>query len=93
MDVSSYEAVVWEEREAELCSTQWRMVCEDREQQLCEDVAETRCDVSLGDKEENIYYSSISKNILKLKEKEGGSYQVTYLLAYSNLQELAGLGF
>ena len=47
MDVSSYEAVVWEEREAELCSTQWRMVCEDREQQLCEDVAETRCDVSL----------------------------------------------
>lgn len=51
MDVSSYEAVVWEEREAELCSTQWRMVCEDREQQLCEDVAETRCDVSfLGTK-------------------------------------------
>ena len=63
MDVSSYEAVVWEEREAELCSTQWRMVCEDREQQLCEDVAETRCDVSLLGTKRKIFIILVSQKI------------------------------
>ena len=47
MDVSTYQPVVWEERDAEACKTEWRMECEDRAEQICADVSETRCDVSL----------------------------------------------
>ena len=47
VDVSTYQPVVWEEREEEACKTEWRMECEDRAEQICADVSETRCDVSL----------------------------------------------
>ena len=46
VDVSTYQPVIWEERDAEACKTEWRMECEDRTEQVCADVSETRCDVS-----------------------------------------------
>ena len=49
VDVSSYQPVVWEEREGEVCTTQWRMECQSRAEEVCEDVSETTCDVSEDD--------------------------------------------
>ena len=49
VDVSSYQPVVWEEREGEVCTTQWRMECQARAEEVCQDVSETSCDVSDDD--------------------------------------------
>ena len=46
VDVSTYQPVVWEERDGEACRTEWQMQCEDRAEQVCADISETRCDVS-----------------------------------------------
>ena len=46
VDVSTYQPVVWEEREGEACRTEWQMQCEDKSEQVCADISETRCDVS-----------------------------------------------
>ena len=48
VDVSTYQPVVWEEREGEACRTEWQMQCEDKAEQVCADISETRCDVSPG---------------------------------------------
>ena len=47
VDVSSYEPVRWQESQAEVCRPQWRMMCSPRSKQICEEVAETKCDVSM----------------------------------------------
>ena len=46
VDVSSYQPVVWEEKPGESCTTEMRMMCEDKREEVCEDISETRCDVS-----------------------------------------------
>ena len=46
VDVSTYQPVVWEEREGEACRTEWQMQCEDKAEKVCADISETRCDVS-----------------------------------------------
>jgi len=45
VDVSTYEAVVWEEEEAEECSTNFVKQCEPRRENVCQDVMETKCEV------------------------------------------------
>lgn len=46
MDVSTYEAVVWQEEESEECDTVFVKECEEKEENVCADVSETRCAVS-----------------------------------------------
>ena len=45
VDVSAYQPVVWEEREAEECSTVFVRQCQERRQNVCSTVTETRCEV------------------------------------------------
>ena len=46
VDVSTYQPVVWEEREGEACRTEWQMQCEEKSEQVCAEISETRYDVS-----------------------------------------------
>ena len=46
MDVSSYDPVVWVERESEECITEFMQQCEERTERVCVDVTETFCEVS-----------------------------------------------
>ena len=45
VDVSTYQPVVWQEVDAEQCSTVFVKKCEDRTEEVCADVTETRCEV------------------------------------------------
>ena len=45
VDVSAYQPVVWEEREAEECSTVFVKECQEKKQNVCSTVTETRCEV------------------------------------------------
>ena len=45
VDVSTYQPVVWQEVDAEQCSTVFVKKCEDRSEEVCADVTETRCEV------------------------------------------------
>jgi len=45
VDVSTYEPVVWEERDGESCTTIFVKRCEDKNENVCEDVTETKCEV------------------------------------------------
>ena len=47
VDVSSYEPVVWVERDGEECSTDFVQKCEERSEKVCDDVTETICEVTL----------------------------------------------
>ena len=46
VDVSSYQPVVWVERDSEECHTVFVKKCEDKQENVCADVTETRCEVS-----------------------------------------------
>ena len=46
VDVSTYQPVVWQEVDAEQCSTVFVKKCEDRTEEVCADVTETRCEVT-----------------------------------------------
>ena len=48
VDVSTYQPVVWQEVDAEQCSTVFVKKCEDRSEEVCADVTETRCEVDLS---------------------------------------------
>ena len=48
VDVSTYQPVVWQEVDAEQCSTVFVKKCEDRSEEVCADVTETRCEVIFG---------------------------------------------
>lgn len=48
VDVSTYQPVVWVEREAEECETVFVKQCSDKSENVCQDVTETKCEVSLG---------------------------------------------
>ena len=45
VDVSTYQPVVWVEREAESCETVFVKQCSDRSENVCQDVTETKCEV------------------------------------------------
>merc|ERR1712123_382310 len=45
VDVSTYQPVVWVEREGEECSTVFVKDCADRSENICQDVTETKCEV------------------------------------------------
>ena len=45
VDVSAYQPVVWENREAEECDTIFVKKCEKRKQNVCVNVMETKCEV------------------------------------------------
>merc|ERR1712226_1214444 len=45
VDVSTYQPVVWQEVDAEQCSTVFVKKCKDRSEEVCADVTETRCEV------------------------------------------------
>ena len=46
MDVSTYQPVVWVERQGQECSTGWVKQCTDKSENVCIDVTETICEVS-----------------------------------------------
>ena len=46
VDVSSYQPVVWVEKDSEECHTVFVKKCEDKQENVCADVTETRCEVS-----------------------------------------------
>ena len=46
VDVSTYQPVVWVERNGQECSTGWVKQCEDKSENVCIDVTETICEVS-----------------------------------------------
>ena len=46
VDVSSYQPVIWVERDGEECHTVFVKKCEDKQENVCADVTETRCEVS-----------------------------------------------
>merc|ERR1719430_2490838 len=45
VDVSTYQPVVWVERDGEECKTEFVKQCEDRTEEVCAEVTETRCEV------------------------------------------------
>jgi len=45
VDVSTYQPVVWVERDGEECKTDFVKQCEDKSEEICADVHETRCEV------------------------------------------------
>merc|ERR1712106_849769 len=45
VDVSTYQPVVWVEREGEECKTEFVKQCEDKSENVCADVTETTCEV------------------------------------------------
>lgn len=45
VDVSTFEPVVWEEKDGEECQTIFVKRCEDKNENVCEDVTETKCEV------------------------------------------------
>ena len=49
MDVSTYQPVVWEERNGQECKTGWVKQCTDKSENVCIDVTETVCEVSFSD--------------------------------------------
>ena len=46
VDVSSYQPVVWVEKDAEECHTVFVKKCDKKQENVCADVTETRCEVS-----------------------------------------------
>ena len=46
VDVSTYQPVVWVERDGEECKTDFVKQCQDKSETVCADVIETRCEVS-----------------------------------------------
>ena len=47
VDVSTYQPVVWVERDGEECKTDFVKQCEDKSENVCAEVTETKCEVSL----------------------------------------------
>ena len=47
VDVSTYQPVVWVERDAESCETVFVKQCSDRSENVCQDVTETKCEVRI----------------------------------------------
>ncbi len=47
MDVSTFQPVVWVERDGEICDTVFVKKCEDKTLNVCADVMETKCEVRL----------------------------------------------
>merc|ERR1712025_1505667 len=45
VDVSTFQPVVWVERDGEECNTVFVKDCQDRTEQICQDVTETKCEV------------------------------------------------
>merc|ERR1719244_772248 len=45
VDVSTYQPVVWVERDGEECKTEFVKQCEDRTEEVCAEVTETTCQV------------------------------------------------
>ena len=45
VDVSTYQPVVWEEKDGEVCDTVFVKKCEEKSENVCADVTETRCQV------------------------------------------------
>merc|ERR1712106_894033 len=45
VDVSTYQPVVWVERDGEECKTEFVKQCEDKTEEVCAEVHETRCEV------------------------------------------------
>ena len=46
VDVSTYQPVLWVERDGQECKTSWVKQCEDKTENVCIDVTETVCEVS-----------------------------------------------
>ena len=46
VDVSTYQPVVWVERNGQECKTGWVKQCTDKSENVCIDVTETICEVS-----------------------------------------------
>ena len=46
VDVSTFQEVVWVERDGEMCKTDFVKQCEQKSENVCADVTETRCQVS-----------------------------------------------
>ena len=44
--MSTYQPVVWVERDGQECKTDWVKQCEDKTENVCIDVTETVCEVS-----------------------------------------------
>ena len=45
VDVSTYQPVVWVEKDGEECKTEFVKQCEERSEEVCAEVHETRCEV------------------------------------------------
>ena len=45
VDVSTFQDVVWVERDGEMCKTDFVKQCEDKSENVCADVTETKCEV------------------------------------------------
>ena len=50
VDISTYQPVVWVERDGEECKTDFVKQCEEKSEEVCAEVHETRCEVCLQDK-------------------------------------------
>ena len=50
VDVSTFQDVVWVERDGEMCKTDFVKQCEDKSENVCADVTETKCEVSVSAK-------------------------------------------
>ena len=46
VDISTYQPVIWVERDGEECHTVFVKKCEDKQENVCAHVTETRCEVS-----------------------------------------------
>ena len=47
VDVSTYQPVVWVERDGEECKTDFVKQCEEKSENVCAEVTETKCEVIL----------------------------------------------
>ena len=47
VDVSTYQPVIWVDRDGEECRTEFVKQCEDKSENVCAEVTETKCEVSL----------------------------------------------
>ena len=47
VDVSTFQPVVWVERDGEICDTVFVKKCETVSENVCVDVTETKCEVTL----------------------------------------------
>jgi hypothetical protein len=63
VDASTYQSVVWVERDGEECTTEFVQQCEQKSESVCADVTETFCEVSVWCKLPIMSIASVSAKV------------------------------